>query len=243
MPVPKRIIARVNEEIESTFARLRARFFSGSDKQLHIGYTPYEGLRGLYRAAVINAGGTPEKETELGLMEIADSYIEGVKARLRSDTLAAIGAAQKGTGDEQEDLPTKLTELWDKVSAEVERVADTEAQRARQTGSLDGISQISAAMGVEDPVVFWIVVRDNILCSECKRLHLLPDGVTPRVWKLSEVGSNYHKKGEDQPKHNGLHPHCRCTLTYLPPGMGFTPTGLVKWKGPGHDEYAKQRGE
>jgi hypothetical protein len=240
MPISKRIVSRINEEIETAFARLRTRFFGG-DKELRIGWTPYEGLAGLYRASVEGAGGVPEKETEQNLVDIAHAYLEGVKARLRSETLAAITAADRGT-ETQKDLGTRLTEVWEKASSEVERVADTEAQRARQTGALDGISQASAAMGVEDPTVFWVVVRDARLCDECRRLHLLPSG-KPRVWKLSEVGSDYHKKGEEFPKHNGLHPHCRCTLTFLPPGMGFSASGMIKWIGSDHDEYAAQHGE
>lgn len=239
MPVPKKIAKRVGEEIETTFERLRQRLFAGGDKQLRIGWSPYEGLGGLYRAATEAAGGVAEKETEQGLLEIAEAYLDGVKARLRSDVLAAIGSSWKATEDEPQDLGTKLTELWGKATTEVERVVDTEAQRARQTGSLDGIVQSSAAMGVDDPTVFWVVMRDSSLCDECKRLHLRPDG-KPRLWKLSEVSSEYHKKGEDRPSHAGLHPHCRCTLTQLPPGFSFDNNGMVKWKAPGHDEYAAQ---
>ena len=39
---------------------------------------------------------------------------------------------------------------------------------------------------------------------------MLPDGITPRVWKMSEMGSGYHKKGDSSPKIGGLHPRCRC---------------------------------
>jgi hypothetical protein len=240
MPIPKRIINRVNDEIETTFQRLRTRFFAGGDKQLRIGWSPYEGLSGLYRMAAEAAGGEPDKETEQGLLEIASSYLEGVKSRLRSDVLSTIGAYAKDPDPDPEELSSQLATIWDKATTEVERVVDTESQRARQVGSLDGISQASAAMGVDDPTVFWVVVRDARLCGECKRLHLLPSG-KPRLWKLSQVGSEYHTRGDDVPKHAGLHPHCRCTLTFLPPGFGFDGGGMVKWIGPGHDEYAAQQ--
>lgn len=36
----------------------------------------------------------------------------------------------------------------------------------------------------------------------------MPDGITPRLWKLSEVGSGYHRKGDESPKLGGLHPNC-----------------------------------
>lgn len=78
-------------------------------------------------------------------------------------------------------------------------------------------------------------------CSECKKLHLLPDEQTPRVWKMSEVGAGYHKKGDPAPKVGGLHPHDRCTIQTLPPGYGFE-GGRITYIGKDHDEFAKQRG-
>jgi hypothetical protein len=74
----------------------------------------------------------------------------------------------------------------------------------------------------------------------CRRLHLLDNGKTPRVYKLSEVGHGYHKKGQDDPKLGGLHPHCRCTLVTLMPGFGFDKAGMVKYISRTHDEWAKQ---
>jgi len=97
----------------------------------------------------------------------------------------------------------------------------------RNVGILEGIVKTNAVAGVEDPTVFFVVVRDGVLCGECKRLHMLEDGVTPRVWKLSEVGHGYHKKGEQFPKVGGLHPHCRCVLSTLLPGYGFNEGGFV----------------
>jgi hypothetical protein len=81
----------------------------------------------------------------------------------------------------------------------------------------------------------------NHNCDECRTIHMLPDGVTPRVWLSSEVETGYHKKGTDRPSWSLLHPHCRCALTTLIPGFGFTTEGLVTWIGEKHDEVAFQR--
>ena len=86
-----------------------------------------------------------------------------------------------------------------------------------------------------------MTVRDQHRCDECTRLHMMPDGVTPKVWKLSDVGSGYHKKGQSQPKVGGLHPHCRCMLTHLLSGYGFDASGRVTYIAAGHDEYENQR--
>jgi len=77
-------------------------------------------------------------------------------------------------------------------------------------------------------------------CNECKKLHLMDDMTTPRVWKLSDLGHGYHKRGEESPKVNGLHPACRCTLTMLTPGFGFSDQGKIKWVKLEHDEHAAQ---
>jgi hypothetical protein len=97
-------------------------------------------------------------------------------------------------------------------------------------------------MDIDDPVVYWVIVRDEHVCGECVRLHMLPDGVTPRCWYLSEVGHGYHKKGQDNPKVGGLHPHCRCSMVTLLPGYGFSASGNVAFISLNHDEVARQRG-
>jgi hypothetical protein len=100
---------------------------------------------------------------------------------------------------------------------------------------------MNASEAVEDPVVFWIIVRDQYCCDECRDIHM-KDGV-PRVWKMSEVNSGYHKKGDDRPSVEGLHPHCRCQITTLLPGYGFNAAGFVTYKGNGWNEFDYQRGD
>jgi hypothetical protein len=95
--------------------------------------------------------------------------------------------------------------------------------------------------GVEDPTVCFISVNDIHRCEECKRLHTLDDGTTPRLWRLSQVATGYHKKGSPFPSVVGIHPHCRCGLTTVMPGYGFDSQGQVEAKYPGFDAYADQR--
>ena len=121
-------------------------------------------------------------------------------------------------------------------------IMETESTIHRNTSIMDGIVRSNAAAGIEDPTVFFVTVNDQHRCDECTRLHVQPDGITPRVWKLSELGAGYHKKGEENPKIGGLHPHCRCVLTTLLRGYGFSGAGRVQYIRPGHDEFAAQRG-
>jgi len=64
--------------------------------------------------------------------------------------------------------------------------------------------------------------------------------MTPRVWKMSELKSGYHKRGAACPCVSGMHPHCRHTLCAVMPGYGFR-GGKIAWIETGHDELGKQR--
>lgn len=82
-------------------------------------------------------------------------------------------------------------------------------------------------------------------CPFCKLLYLKPDGVTPRVFKLSELlanGTNVGKRA-GRPVLSGrsrtewkavvgaVHPFCRCQLQVLPAGMGFDVRGKLTYVG------------
>ena len=65
----------------------------------------------------------------------------------------------------------------------------------------------------------------------------------PRVYKLSELKDGYNKDHKNPiPTVSCTHPHCRHTLTMVPPNYGFDMRGNITFKGFGHDEYQHQRG-
>lgn len=94
-----------------------------------------------------------------------------------------------------------------------------------------------------DPRVFLEVRKDG--CSFCKLLYLRPDGVTPRVFKLSQLlanGSNVGRKAnrptlkgknatEWKPVVGAAHPFCMCRLRHLSEGMGFNAQGEMVYVG------------
>lgn len=239
---------QIEEAVDELFGKLKTRFLgpkygspSFGAKKLYISYNREKSLPGLYEEANIGERGIPDKEQLEQLLEVANNYLEAVRLKAKSQTVVMV---QKWLRNKNGDLATvlgaELVGLYGKVSSDVRRILDTEAQNVRNVGSLDGIVRVNNAAGIEDPIVFWVVVRDDSLCNECKKLHLLKDGVTPKVWKLSDVGSGYHKKGESTPKIAGLHPHCRCSMTTLLPGFGFNKSGRITWIKEGHDEYKSQ---
>jgi hypothetical protein len=69
----------------------------------------------------------------------------------------------------------------------------------------------------------------------------MPDKVTPRLFKLSELSAGYYKRGDTVPSILGQHPHCRCTIFYVPKDYGFDKKGHITFIGSGHNELDKQR--
>jgi hypothetical protein len=188
-----------------------------------------------------------EKDVLNDILTIANQYIakleetttQNIKSRVIDHLLKARFSKTKPREDVIKGI---MQEELDKSVSHFIKIAEAEGTKAKNMGALLRISEVADSINVQDATVFFVTSKDDKVCSECKRLHLLSDGVTPRVWKVSELKFTYHKKGESNPSVNGLHPHCRCSLTMLAPGFGFDSSGLVKFISINHDEYKKQRG-
>ena len=182
------------------------------------------------------------------ILDNANSYITSYQEATKAKVVTAVdswlkNAALSGVKTDVETvLGGELAEVWGKVSGDMKRMIATEANNSKNTGALDGIIRVNLAHGIEDPVVIFITVRDSKRCDECTRLHMMDDGITPRCWYISEIGHGYHKKGENDPKIGGLHPHCRCGLCSMFPGYGFNDKGFITFKGIGYNVLEEQRG-
>lgn len=239
----------VHAAVDKLFNRLKHRFLGPKlvDKRLAIGYRHELSLPGLYENAVRDQGATPSNTTMHAILSVAEGYIEAQRERAKAQVVSGCNAAladARATSTET-DLETvlggQLVDQFSKITSDVHRIVDSEAQNGRSLGALEGIGRINAQAGIEDPVVYFVVVRDANVCKECMRLHMLENETTPRLWYLSEVGNGYHKKGDSNPKVRGLHPSCRCSLVTLMPGYGFSAAGMTDYVGPGHSEIEKQR--
>ena len=244
----KGAVRSIHNAIDKLFDRLKARVLGGgyTDKRVRVGITPDFTLGGLFRQASVEERNRPNIELLDSLLRDANGYIDTQRLSTKTKAVHAVEAAlreaeHKGVDHNVADaLSMELTNVWKQATEGVKKIVDTEATHVRNTGTLDGILKVNAASGIDDPTVFFIVVRDEHLCDECKRLHLRDDGVTPRVWKLSQLGHGYHKRGDESPKLGGLHPHCRCSLGTLLPGYGFDGSGMIHFINPEHDEYEHQ---
>ena len=250
--LPPVMIGIIAAAVEKLFAKARARFEGkiapNAPKKLSFSFIPSLSVSALFNAAAKMEGTQPNEELRESVNMIGTRYLDAIKEKATAKTVHKVqtfltDAKNKGVDTDLETvLGGELSDLWGELSNEVKRVVETETTVARNMSIMDSISKVNLSSGIQDPLVFFIIVRDGEVCGECTRLHMQPDGVTPRVWKMSEVGSGYHKKGEENPKVGGLHPHCRCQLATLLPGYGFDGAGRVTYKESGWDEYAHQRG-
>ena len=243
MASTKTAIEELQAAVAAAFEKIRdALMPAPGAKRLTFGW--FTSLPGLYESACRGVGGTPRTETVGNLLDLASDYVDALQSRTEAELKAVVIAADTGNRHDVQGPETdRVKDVLDKAAADLQRIADTESQRARQMGAVDGIAEVAASVGDEDPTVYFVVVRDDKLCDECKRLHLLEDGRTPRCWLLHEISADYHKKGGDVPTLYGLHPHCRCSITYLTRGYGFNSAGYVRWIGADHDEIKSQRGQ
>jgi hypothetical protein len=248
--LPKGAIKQIHGAVDRVFDRVLARFLERpyGDKQIQIGWKPRATLPSIFRAGADSEQSKADENVLNGLMEVAQGFLDAQRERVKAHTVKTVQSVLREAhlADVDTDLATvlqgQLYDVFGRAEDDVKRILDTEASNARNTGALDGIIKVNAISGIEDPIVYFVVVRDNDLCDECKRLHLLDDEKTPRCYYLSELGHGYHKAGESSPKIGGLHPHCRCTMATLMPGYGFNKAGMVDWIALDHNEIKAQRG-
>jgi len=187
-----------------------------------------------------------EQDVITGILGGAFGYIEALKSKTSNAISERIDGLAREARIAKETIPeSKLNEVIQeelgKAKSGMERIAASEATKTRNLGSLMDITRKAAETGETDPTVCFLVVKDNVTCKECIKIHLMPDGVTPRLFKLSELKGGYHVRGEDFPSVLLLHPHCRCTMIMVPQGYGFDKSGYLTFIGIGHDELEKQR--
>lgn len=243
----------IERAVDALFDRAKARFLGPDwvrrgDKtiQIQVTWKPELTLPGLLQAATREERTFPDDDVMKTLLTIAEGYVDAQRQHVKTQILHTVDSAIKDAAAQGEEADIadivrgQLEHVWEKTAHALTKVVDTEATKARNLGTLEGIVRVNAASGVEDPVVYFVVVRDEHLCSECKELHLMEDEITPRCWYLSEVGHGYHRKGDGNPKMGGLHPHCRCSIVTLMPGYGFR-GGNLMFIADGHSEIDKQR--
>lgn len=253
MALSQKVIAAIHNAVDGLFNKVKVRYLgAGVDdrtgsKKLVITHNPSLTLPALYSDSASDDGAKPKTATAQSLVDVAKGYLDASQAATRAKIVHAVdsylrNAQLKGVETNASTvLGGQLAELWGTVTTDVKRILESEATKAVNVGSLEGILKINATRGIDDPIVFWLGPNDAETCDECKRIYLMPDKITPKVYKLSEASSKHHRRGENDPKIAGAHPSCRHLMTTILPGYGFE-NGKISFISPDHDEFTKQRG-
>jgi hypothetical protein len=243
---------QIAEVVEKMFDSIALQFIGDipklkNKKMLVISSKRNFGLSHLFIQAMQNkVPNAIEQDVLKSLLESAFGYIESLKNKTKSNVTERLDGLfrEANLNNRETDFSSVrdvLAEELSKAKSHLRAIAESEATKLRNLGTMMDISRVAANLGDNDPTVFFVVVKDGSTCKECLRLHLMPDQVTPRLWKFSELKQGYHKRSDDNPSAFGLHPHCRCTLTYLSSGFGFNKSGLVSYQNEKYDAFASQR--
>jgi len=252
MSLTKTAVRLIHQSLDKLFNRLQQRVLSHKftqEKQLVIGYKPRLTLDSIFTAAAKDQGVEPDEDALSVLIRTAEGYIDAVRSRTKSRVVNAVDAWLKKAAKEgvETDVETvlggELADVYGESANHIKRILETEGTHAVNAGALDGIVKINAYQGIADPVVYFSGVLDTKTCEPCKRLHWLNDSTIPRVWKLSSLHHGYGKRDDEVPTSQSRHPNCRCLMSTLLPGFGFTDDGKVTYISPGHDEWEKQRNQ
>lgn len=242
----------ISNLVDSLFDRIAYDFLGNipklkDKKSLIIASKRSLGLPNLFVQAMRNKNPNEiEKDVLKNLLDTAYGYIDSLKGRTRSNITERIDglikeSKIKGISVSESQIHEIMDEEMSKAKNQLQAIVEAESTKSRNVGTMMDISRVAADIGDLDPTVFFVVVKDGKTCNECKRLHLMPDETTPRLWKFSELKQGYHKRSENSPSAFGLHPHCRCTLTYLSPGFGFDSFGKLDYKSESFDAFSAQR--
>lgn len=155
---------------------------------------------------------------ELSMWEATKDIIPGALEN-HTPRYKVIQQLREKTGDMERDWHRVAhTEMWDaKLQGEAEAIVNNESPLSKKGAK---------TLVYKKPAIN--------ACHKCKQLYLEKDGVTPRVFEISELiafGNNYGKKQADWvPTLGTLHPNCMCTINVKPEDTEFDSQGNLVYK-------------
>lgn len=154
-----------------------------------------------------------EQEALKSLLMNTEEYMESVRSKTKAKVINGLDTfvmerRAKNIPVTPDAIEKRIATELQTAGKQIKTIAASETTKARNLGNAMDIAKIGQKTADPDPTVVFLTMKDNITCAECKRVHILPDGITPRPFKLSQVKYDYHKKGDDSPSVCGLHPHC-----------------------------------
>lgn len=241
----------ISRLIEQLFDRAALRLLGNVPKLQHkrtylVGFEQTPSLANIFVQAMGNKYlNHTEQDVLKGILDGTYSYVDILKNKTTNDIIQQLeGLAREArisnTQIPKEELDSVIKVGLDKARSHLETIAGTEGTKSRNLGSAMDITRDASE---KDPVVGFAVLKDKSTCEECIRVNLMDDGITPRLYRMSELSAGYFKRGDKVPSLLGQHPNCRCTLINVPKDWGFDPSGHITFIAIGHSEINKQRKE
>jgi hypothetical protein len=267
----------LGEIIEKTFGGLRFNLLGPDKVSKSILFTldskrfdPQSTVAGAYVQANTQHTHDPkaiDKKTIARLVDVTEDYIDKLEqtsiadfGRIVSQYAAELDSKAKMTGASDRDvalsedgikLISQMKRELREQKVKIDKAAGVIAEVARHDsynfGAMDGILNAAKKMGIDDPTVFKHVMSDERTCKYCMKLWMQLDGVTPKLYKMSELsatpGNDYKNP---KPSVAVTHPNCRCVLVPLMNGFAHE-DGKTVYKGTDpetgqpYDAYAKQK--
>ncbi len=233
--LPKTTEELIAKEIAKVFERLKIKLLNPYYKpKIDLGkevkHDKFLSMPGLYYSAYVsaNADSKPTQEALKGLMRVTENYIDNAQDRAKIRAIEAVentvrDAQAKPDYDYEEELNDALVSVFDQTHGETKTILESELQRVKTIGLQEGTLDILEKRGITDPTIAFLTRHDSFVCKYCREMYTLPDGVTPRVYKLSELKSGYFNRKNPEPHLAPLHPNCFLTTD----GRVYTDKG---WK-------------
>lgn len=177
----------------------------------------------------------------------ADQYLDSLRQRIISNTVASIIQADSldfdqarqlardavGSGVTRDQVVQGLRDSTGDYLRDWRRVAQTEMWGAKCQGEVDSIMEGHSAMSSAKGDTLVYVRPAPTACNKCRQLYLEPDGVTPRVFRMSDLLANGTNHGRRQADWVAtippLHPNCMCVLNIKPENTEFDSSGRLEY--------------
>lgn len=204
-------------------------------------------LASLYMKALNSTPNEQEEDVLKGILSVTNDYTEALKAKTIADVTSDLNNYANGQSLKKEPIEKEVVEILVEKQMETAEnkfkvIASAQSNVTKNMGLISAFTRMSEENGQEETYVFWRPVPPDDRTSQATfDVHLMPDRITPKVWKTSEINMGFFKKGDMRPSIFNTSPNCRCAMSLISLGFGFDAAGKTVYKGKGWNEYENQR--
>jgi hypothetical protein len=235
------ILDRIESLFEGTKARLLGRLFEGPRIYFEIvrRADPLDTIEGIYNftlKTLYGANAKPNNKTIENLGEVTSNYMDAQQLKVKNHVLADVAKAKTPS-----EAMRAVRGHFEKAGQYVDLLVANETRIVQSYASREGISKLSADLGVKDPTVVFLGVCDHKICKYCKSMYHDSASIRkPKPYKLSQVQEGYFRAKDwdgKTPHQVPLHPRCRHVMVFVPPNMGYDASGMIQFVEFGYDYH------